>query len=70
MPSLPSTDDVVRVLLRRGFVFISQKGSHMKFRRIAERTLTVIVPANKKEIPLGTLGSIARQARLGRGDFL
>ncbi len=70
MPRLPSTDDVIRVLLRRGFVFISQKGSHMKFRRIAESTRTVVVPAGRKEIPIGTLGSIVRQSGLGRADFI
>ena len=70
MPRLPSTEDVVRVLLRRGFVFISQKGSHIKFRRIAASERTVIVPAGRKEIPIGTFLSIVRQSGLERADFL
>jgi predicted RNA binding protein YcfA (HicA-like mRNA interferase family) len=69
MPRLPSSDDIVRVLLRRGFVLISQKGSHMKFRRIASNVFTVIVPAKRKEIPFGTLKSIIRQSGLDRADF-
>jgi predicted RNA binding protein YcfA (HicA-like mRNA interferase family) len=52
-----------------GFIFISQKGSHIKLRKIGEPTLTVIVPANRKEIPVGTFRSILRQSSLTEDDF-
>jgi predicted RNA binding protein YcfA (HicA-like mRNA interferase family) len=55
--------------MRLGFVFISQKGSHKKYRKMGNPTLTVIVPANKKEIPFGTFRSILKQSRLQIADF-
>lgn len=66
MPKLYSSDKVIKVLESRGFIYISQKGSHIKYRK---SNLTVIVPANKKEIPFGTFKSILRQANLTEGDF-
>ncbi|KKR01957.1 MAG: hypothetical protein UT98_C0002G0028 [Candidatus Nomurabacteria bacterium GW2011_GWF2_40_31] len=42
----------------------------MKFRKYGNKNLTVIVPANKKEIPMGTLHSIIRQSSLLKEDFL
>lgn len=69
MPRLPSSSDVIRVLLRHGFAFISQKGSHAKYRRSVGEIRTVIVPADKREIPVGTFRSIVRQSGLSRGDF-
>jgi len=59
----------VKVLKSEGFVYISQKGSHVKFRKSSKTVLTVIVPANKKEIPFGTFKSILRQANLREDEF-
>jgi len=61
---------IIKVLERKGFVFISQKGSHIKYRKSGSVALTVIVPANKKEIPHGTFRSILRQSGLNEEDFL
>lgn len=69
MPKFYSSSQITRVLLARGFVLISQKGSHQKFRLSGKTVLTVIVPAAKKEIPEGTFKSILRQANLTREDF-
>ncbi len=69
MPKLFSSLEVVKALQKRGFVFVSQKGSHAKFRKIGKVTLTVIVPVGKKEIPFGTFKSILRQANLTENDF-
>ena len=66
MAELYSSKAIVNVLLLHGFIFISQKGSHKKFRK-GERT--VIVPDPKKEIPLGTFASILRQFGLSKEDF-
>ncbi len=41
----------------------------MKWRIQGKITVTVIVPANKKEIPYGTLRSIIRQSGLTKKDF-
>jgi predicted RNA binding protein YcfA (HicA-like mRNA interferase family) len=43
-------------LARAGFAQISQRGSHVKLRKItSERTLTVIVKHLAKDVPKGTL---------------
>jgi predicted RNA binding protein YcfA (HicA-like mRNA interferase family) len=67
MTKLPSSKEIIQVLIRNGFVFVSQRGSHQKYRKDKR---SVIVPAPRKEIPIGTLRSIIRQAGLTREDFL
>ena len=52
MPKLYSSMDIEKVLLSIGFSLISQKGSHGKFKN--QKGSTVIVPMNRKEIPIGT----------------
>ncbi len=69
MPKLYSSAYVIKVLQRKGFIYISQRGSHVKFRKIGKPTLTVIIPAGKKEIPFGTFRSILRQSSLLKEDF-
>lgn len=69
MPKLLSSKEIVAVLLKNGFMFISQKGSHAKYRLVKGTTYTVIVPMAKKQIPLGTFRSIVRQSGLNKEDF-
>lgn len=70
MPRLFSSSHIVKVLQKKGFVYVSQKGSHVKFHKYLKVSiLTVIVPANRKEIPYGTFKSILRQSRLTKEDF-
>ena len=66
MPKRYSTRDVERVLLARGFSKLSQKGSHIKY---GNGVRVVIVVSGRKEIRVGTLASIARQAGLRLTDF-
>ena len=70
MPKLFSSSHIIKVLQNNGFIYISQKGSHVKLRKIGKPTLTVIIPANRKEIPYGTFRSILRQSQLSEKDFL
>jgi predicted RNA binding protein YcfA (HicA-like mRNA interferase family) len=67
MTKLPSSEKIIKVLLSQGFLLKSQKGSHQKFSN-GERT--VIVPAGRKEIPIGTLKSISRQSGLDYENFI
>jgi predicted RNA binding protein YcfA (HicA-like mRNA interferase family) len=69
MSKLHSSAEIIKVLQKRGFIYVSQKGSHAKFRKTGSQTLTVIVPAGKREIPTGTFRSILRQANLSEEDF-
>ncbi len=63
---LPSSLKIINTLIKNGFIFISQRGSHQKYRKDDK---TVIVPAARKEIPLGTFRSITRQSGLNKKDF-
>jgi predicted RNA binding protein YcfA (HicA-like mRNA interferase family) len=67
MPKRLSSTEVIRVLESHGFVFVSQKGSHTKYRNTTGRS--TIVPHPKKELPIGTTRSIIRQAGLTPKDF-
>ena len=69
MPKLYSSREIIKVLQAKGFIYISQKGSHVKFRKFGNPTLTVIIPANRKEMPHGTFRSILRQADLKEEEF-
>lgn len=71
MPKLRSLSghEVCFILEAKGFVFVSQSGSHMKMQRKSDAaTVTVIVP-DHKEMRIGTLTSIVRQSGLPRDLF-
>lgn len=69
MPKPYSLRLVLKVLENKGFFFISQTGSHAKYRKEGKPTLIVIVPIHGKEIRYGTFKSILRQAGLKENDF-
>ena len=60
---------VIKTLNTKGFVFVSQKGSHAKFRKVGKSIKTVIVKMKKKEIPHGTFQSILLLSGLKEEDF-
>ena len=67
MPRRPTSDEVIRTLRQNGFSFVSQKGSHCKFKNASGRI--AIVPHPRKELPIGTTRSIIRQSGLTPADF-
>ncbi|GAB3942698.1 type II toxin-antitoxin system HicA family toxin [Spirosoma harenae] len=69
MPKLYSSAHIIAVLLQNGFLFVSQKGSHAKYRKVGNPTRTAIIPVGRKEIPYGTFRSIVRQSGLAEADF-
>lgn len=69
MPKLYSARQVIKSLQRLGFVIVSQKGSHIKLRKVTGgNTFSPIVP-NHKEIAMGTLQSILRQAGITKEEL-
>ena len=68
MPSLPhlSGADVVPVLERLGFVVVRQRGSHIVLRRGASGC---VVP-NHREVKLGTLAGVLKQAGVSADEFI
>ncbi|MBI2829556.1 MAG: type II toxin-antitoxin system HicA family toxin [Chloroflexi bacterium] len=68
LPRLRATE-VTRILERHGFVFVSQRGSHQKWRN-DEAGKQVIVPYHKgKQLPLGTLRSIIEGSGISEQAF-
>ena len=70
MTALPvvSAQQAVAALERAGFVFVSQRGSHCKYRNpITGRRC--VVPMHRT-LATGTLASILRQAGLTTDEFL
>jgi len=68
MPKLYSAREIIKALQRSGFSVVSQKGSHIKMRKIGEKTLTTIIP-NHKEIAWGTFQSILEQAQMSKEEL-
>ena len=68
MPKLPhvSGAEAVRALQRLGFEVVRQKGSHIVMRRGSSGT---VVP-NHREIKVGTLSGVLRQAGVSAEEFI
>jgi predicted RNA binding protein YcfA (HicA-like mRNA interferase family) len=56
-----SSAEVIRCITAAGWTLVRTKGSHQHFKH-ANRPGIVTVPHPKKDLPIGTLKSIARQA--------
>ena len=69
MPKPITLKLVVKTLRENNFFYVSQKGSHAKFRKIGNPTKTVIVKMSKKDIPHGTFQSILLQSGLVEKNF-
>jgi predicted RNA binding protein YcfA (HicA-like mRNA interferase family) len=70
MPKRYSSREVLTALHRAGFANASQRGSHLKLRRVVSgRTLTVILKHPATSIPIGTFRSILKQAELTQDEF-
>lgn len=63
-------DEIVKILQQHGFVLISQRGSHQKWRN-QDTGKQVIVPYHKgKQLPLGTLKSIIEGSGIPEEEFV
>jgi predicted RNA binding protein YcfA (HicA-like mRNA interferase family) len=57
-----SSTEVIKRLVEAGFIHVSTKGDHWKFKHPDGRITIVTHPV--KDIPKGTLGNIRRQSKL------
>ncbi|MBC5797279.1 type II toxin-antitoxin system HicA family toxin [Sphaerospermopsis sp. LEGE 00249] len=64
MPKLRrlSAEEIIDILNQFGFEIISQKGSHIKLRRLGENGKETLTVPNHKQLDLGTCRAIYRQA--------
>ena len=67
MPKLPtlSSQKVIKILEKNGFVLDRVKGSHHIFHH-PETNKRVVVPFHKKDLPKGTLLEILKQAGISK----
>ena len=69
VPSLPF-DKVIGALKRDGWVFVRQRGSHIRMQKhIREEVIKITVPAHRP-IKRSTLSHILKQARLDVAEFV
>ena len=61
--------EVRRKLLAAGFSEVGQRGSHVKFAKNEPQGIRTAIVPNHREIALGTLRSILRQAGLTQEEF-
>jgi predicted RNA binding protein YcfA (HicA-like mRNA interferase family) len=72
MPGYPklSSKDIEKILLKHGFKFVSQKGSHRQFKGVVkEKKRRVTVLADRKSFHPKTLKSMIRQSGLTEEEF-
>ena len=69
MPKLYSARRIVKALQRLGFTKVSQKSSHIKLRATFNAEVFTIIVPNHKEIALGTLQSILKQAGITKEEL-
>jgi predicted RNA binding protein YcfA (HicA-like mRNA interferase family) len=70
MSSLPSytSKNLVKLLLKKGFVFDRASGSHQVF-ILPNGSKRVIVPMHNKDVAKGTLISILKQAGIDKNEL-
>jgi predicted RNA binding protein YcfA (HicA-like mRNA interferase family) len=72
MPKLNrvSGEEAIRALEKLGFIRIRQRGSHVVLRReTSEGVIGCVVPLHK-ELAIGTLRGILRQAQVSPAEFI
>lgn len=62
--------EVERKLLRMGFEPVGQRGSHVKFSKADEAGVRTVIVPQHREVAVGTLRSIMRQAGLSPEQFV
>jgi len=68
LPRLRASE-VINILQQHGFILISQRGSHQKWRH-PKTGKQVIVPYHKgKQLPLGTIRSIIEGSGIPKEEF-
>jgi predicted RNA binding protein YcfA (HicA-like mRNA interferase family) len=75
VPKLYSSQQIVKTLEREGFVFVSQRGSHAKYRKIGSSISTVIIPAGRSRFRAAPsarscVSRVWMRAPLGRAENL
>ncbi|MDO9300635.1 MAG: type II toxin-antitoxin system HicA family toxin [Anaerolineales bacterium] len=62
-------DELIRVLKKAGFVETRQKGSHLTMKRESDKRRATVPVHPGREVPIGTLRGILRDADISAEDF-
>jgi predicted RNA binding protein YcfA (HicA-like mRNA interferase family) len=70
MSTLPAytSKKLIKLLQKKGFVFDRASGSHQIY-MLPDRSKRVIVPMHNKDLPIGTLVSILKQAGIDKSEI-
>lgn len=70
MSNIPSITpkDIIRILKQKGFVLDRNRGSHQIWLHPESRKRAV-VPMHKKDLPVGTMFSILKQAGIDKDEL-
>jgi predicted RNA binding protein YcfA (HicA-like mRNA interferase family) len=60
-----NSKDLIKILEQDGWKIVATKGSHYQYKHQIKKG-RVTVPHPKKEIPIGTISSILKQANLSK----
>ena len=70
MPKPLSAKIVIKILCKKfGFYFVSQKGSHVKLKKIVNKQEVITIIPLHKELSPGTLKGILNLAEIDEKDF-
>ncbi len=75
LPRLPASD-LIAALQRLGFKIVRQKGSHVVLQRQSlnpdgdDINVTCVVPLHRRDLAVGTLASVLRQAGIDAETLL
>jgi predicted RNA binding protein YcfA (HicA-like mRNA interferase family) len=73
MPKLAvfSGKKVISILEKSfGFFFVSQKGSHVKLKKLVDGRMVIVIVPDHRELARGTLKNILRQAGVNYEEFV
>ena len=60
---------IEKILLHNGFRIISQRGSHVKFKRDDIDEPTVVQYHSSRDVPIGTIRTVIDTSRKNRDEF-
>ena len=61
--------EIERLLSRYGFVLISQKGSHRKWRNLSTGRQVIVPSHRSKDLPIGTVRNILINAEIPENEW-
>lgn len=64
-----SSDEIIKILKKEGFNIVRQKGSHVSLHKKTGAGFRLVVVAQGKDVPIGTLRDVIRKAGINRERF-